>query len=127
MHTFYLQTANQGVFLVFEVARRPEVQEKLYAEIKSVLGDSRHPTAEHLAAMPYLKGCVMEAFRYVISLYMECCLYLGFNQITEFSCGQIRPHLISSCSLSTESLQTHSHTCRPTYTHIYTNTPPHII
>ena len=49
---------------MFEVAKRPEVQEKLYAEIKSVLGDSRYPTAKDLAAMPYLKGCVMESFRY---------------------------------------------------------------
>ena len=48
---------------MYEVAKRPEVQEKLYEEIKTILGD-RQPTADDLAAMPYTKGCVKESFRY---------------------------------------------------------------
>ena len=46
------------------MARNPEVQEKLYTEIKSVLGDRTRPTPEDLAKMPYLKGCMLESFRY---------------------------------------------------------------
>ena len=47
---------------MYEIAKNPEVQERLYNEIKTVLGD-RPPTAEDLAAMPYMKGCVLESFR----------------------------------------------------------------
>ena len=58
------QTANQSVFLLHAVAKYPEVQEKLYAEVKSVLGDSKQATAQQLSSMPYLKGCMLESFRY---------------------------------------------------------------
>lgn len=46
------------------MAKNPEVQEKLYKEIKSVLGHEKHPTPEDLTRMPYLKGCMLESFRY---------------------------------------------------------------
>ena len=67
--TILTQTAHQSTFLIYEIAKRPEVQEKLYEEIKNVLGD-RQPTAEDLAAMPYTKGCVMESFRYSVTLVL---------------------------------------------------------
>ena len=41
VHFHFYQTANQSVFLLHAVAKYPEVQEKLYAEVKSVLGDSK--------------------------------------------------------------------------------------
>ena len=58
-----LQTANQIVFLLHAVAKHPEVQERLYEELRSVLGDSSYITAEHLSQLPYLKGCMLESFR----------------------------------------------------------------
>lgn len=57
-------TSSQACFLLFELAKRPEIQHKLYSEIKSVLGDSKQPTTEDLSKMPYMKGCVLESFRY---------------------------------------------------------------
>ncbi|XP_064401044.1 1,25-dihydroxyvitamin D(3) 24-hydroxylase, mitochondrial-like [Halichondria panicea] len=55
-------TANQSTFLLFELARNPEVQERLHQEIQSVVGE-RPPTAQDLEAMPYLRGCIKESFR----------------------------------------------------------------
>ena len=52
-----IQTAYQSTFLLFELAKNPEVQERLYQEIQSVVGE-RPPTAQDLEAMPYLGGCI---------------------------------------------------------------------
>ena len=60
---FLLQTANSATFMLHAIARNPEVQEQLYAEITSVLGDSRLPTSEDLAAMPYVKAVLKETLR----------------------------------------------------------------
>ena len=53
----YVQTSNQSVFLLHAMANHPEVQERLYKELRSVLGDSICITSEHLSQLPYLKGC----------------------------------------------------------------------
>ncbi|XP_064400964.1 probable cytochrome P450 49a1 isoform X2 [Halichondria panicea] len=55
-------TAYQSTYLLFELAKNPEVQERLYQEIQSVVGE-RPPTAQDLEAMPYLRGCIKEGFR----------------------------------------------------------------
>ena len=60
----HLQTSNQAAFLLYCMAKNPEAQEKLYEQIRSVLGDRTEPTPEDLSNMPYLKGCMMESFRY---------------------------------------------------------------
>lgn len=62
-NAYLIQTANQSVFLLHAMAKYPEVQERLYLELKSVLGDSRYVTSEHLQQLPYLKGCMLESFR----------------------------------------------------------------
>ena len=51
------------------MAKNPEAQEELYQQIRSVLGDCTLPTAEDLSKIPYLKGCMMESFRYNILLH----------------------------------------------------------
>ncbi|GIX87662.1 ecdysone 20-monooxygenase [Caerostris extrusa] len=54
--------ANSFSFLVYHMARNPDVQEKLYKELAGVMGDSEI-TIERMSKMPYLKACVKEAFR----------------------------------------------------------------
>lgn len=61
-----LQTANQSVFLLHALAQLTDVQERLYSELTSVLGNSKFATPELLAKMPYLKGCILESFRYYL-------------------------------------------------------------
>ena len=69
-----MQTSNQAAFLLYLMAKNPEAQEELYKQIRSVLGDIAQPTSEDLSKIPYLKGCMMESFRYIqillISLIM---------------------------------------------------------
>ncbi|XP_055943200.1 ecdysone 20-monooxygenase-like isoform X2 [Argiope bruennichi] len=54
--------ANAFSFLVYHIATNPDVQEKLYAELTSVMADSE-VTNERLDQLRYLKACVKEAFR----------------------------------------------------------------
>ena len=63
---YILQTSNQAAFLLYLMAKNPEAQEELYQQIRSVLGDCTLPTAEDLSKIPYLKGCMMESFRYIL-------------------------------------------------------------
>ncbi len=54
-----------------------QVQETLYNEIQSVVGEGP-PTAEHLARMPYLRSCIKESFRYIVATHQSQadCFYL---------------------------------------------------
>ncbi|KAI1290278.1 Ecdysone 20-monooxygenase [Halotydeus destructor] len=56
--------SNSLAYMLHNLAANPNVQEKLYAELISVIGDKNEPiTAEHLSRTPYLKACVKESFR----------------------------------------------------------------
>ncbi|XP_062614817.1 probable cytochrome P450 49a1 isoform X2 [Saccostrea cucullata] len=55
-------TSNTLTFLLFELAKNPEKQEKLRNEIISVCGQN-DITKESLAKLPYLKACVRETMR----------------------------------------------------------------
>ncbi|XP_070566052.1 cholesterol side-chain cleavage enzyme, mitochondrial-like [Ptychodera flava] len=69
-------TSNALKWSLYEVARQPEVQERFYEEIKSVLSGREVPTADDIAKMPYLKGVVKETLR----LYPAC---LSFTRILD--------------------------------------------
>ena len=49
---------------MYFMAKHPEAQERLYHEVVGVMGGSKYPTPEQLSQMPYMKGCVLESFRY---------------------------------------------------------------
>ena len=53
------------MFLLFELAKQPEIQERLYREIKSIVEEGRHPTWEDLQNMKLVRNCVKET----MSLY----------------------------------------------------------
>ncbi|XP_046574672.1 probable cytochrome P450 CYP44 [Haliotis rubra] len=55
---------NLQVFL-YNIARHPEEQQKLFEEIHSVMGDSGPLTEDHLGKLGYLKACLKESFRFV--------------------------------------------------------------
>ena len=58
-----LQTSNSSTFLLHEVAKHPEVQEKLLHEIKAVLGDKTTATYEDLQKMTLVRNCIKETMR----------------------------------------------------------------
>ena len=65
--TFYFAghdtTAHTISWALWEVAKNPEVQDKIYAEITSVLGDNEHPTYEDIGRLTYISHVVKETLR----------------------------------------------------------------
>ncbi|XP_072008467.1 1,25-dihydroxyvitamin D(3) 24-hydroxylase, mitochondrial-like isoform X2 [Engystomops pustulosus] len=56
-------TANSLLWLIFNISRHDDVQEKILKEIQSVLLSGKIPSAELLQKMPYLKSCIKESMR----------------------------------------------------------------
>ena len=56
-------TGLQSNFLLYLVAKFPEVQEKLYTEICDTIGPQGRLTEASLAKMSYTKACLTEAMR----------------------------------------------------------------
>ena len=67
MHVFpslvMMQTSNTILWLLYNLARFPDVQEKLYQEVEGVMGKDGDVTAENLAKLPYLKACLKDSMR----------------------------------------------------------------
>lgn len=59
-----LQTAVTMLYVLHELAKNPDAQEKLSNEVSTVLGSSSVVTADHIQHLHYLKGCIKEALRY---------------------------------------------------------------
>ncbi|XP_060858146.1 ecdysone 20-monooxygenase-like [Metopolophium dirhodum] len=55
---------NTLVFLLYLIAKHPEVQEKLYNEISRLAPTGTPITNEHLKKAKYLNACIMEAHRF---------------------------------------------------------------
>ena len=66
MNVFDLQTATSALWVLYNLARHPEVQENLYKEVTSVLGKDGDVTPGSLAKLSYLKACVKESARRVL-------------------------------------------------------------
>lgn len=56
------KTSNALTFLWHELATHQESQERLYQEIRHVIG-TKNLDVEALTNMPYLKACVKESLR----------------------------------------------------------------
>ena len=65
------QTSTATTFMLHELAKNPEVQERVLQEIQTVMGDRRSPTFEDIQKMTLLRGCVRETLRYnlVVTYY----------------------------------------------------------
>nr|AJN91188.1 cytochrome P450 monooxygenase CYP4CG17 [Cnaphalocrocis medinalis] len=57
-------TAMALSFMIMAIANEPEVQDKIYEEMKSIFGSSdRSPTMDDLVEMKYLECCIKESLR----------------------------------------------------------------
>ena len=65
MSFIMLQTTNGSLWVLYNLAKNPDVQEKLYKEIKQVLPNNEPITPEILSKLPYVKAVVKETFRLV--------------------------------------------------------------
>ena len=60
----HFQTSNSATFLLFELAKHPELQDKLYHEITSVMGGNRpHPSWDDIQQMKLVRNSVKETMR----------------------------------------------------------------
>lgn len=62
---FPLKTSYTTLWTLYHLARNPEIQEILYQEISSILGEHGDATAGSLAKLSYLKACAKESARQV--------------------------------------------------------------
>ncbi len=60
---FSFQTGNTACYLLYEIAKQPELQEHLIQEMSSVLGNKAHPSWDDLQKMTLLRNCVKEVMR----------------------------------------------------------------
>ena len=71
-------------FLLYLVAKYPEVQKKLHDEVFSVIGQNGKVDGESLQALPYLKACFKETVRYVqVISYVTQILYSTYVSRTD--------------------------------------------
>lgn len=50
--------------MLYLLGTHPEIQQRLYQEIKTILGESREITESHIGQMSYLKAVTRETHRY---------------------------------------------------------------
>ena len=49
--------------MLYELAKHPEIQDRLVQEISSVVGDKEHPSWEDLQKLTLVRNCVKETMR----------------------------------------------------------------
>ena len=59
-----LQTSYTLAWCLYNLARNPEVQEKLRSEVQSIVGSDEMVTPAHIHRMPYLRDCFKESLRW---------------------------------------------------------------
>ncbi|VVC29297.1 Hypothetical protein CINCED_3A009303 [Cinara cedri] len=79
---------NTLVFLLYLVAKHPDVQEKIYNEVLRLAPAGTAITAEHLHNATYLHACITEAHRYKHPALLTAISYFPENtyQFIVFSC-----------------------------------------
>ena len=63
---FFFQTTNSSTFLLYELAKNPQLQERVYNEVQSVMGDKPHPSWDDLQKMILIRNSVKEVMRMYI-------------------------------------------------------------
>ena len=58
--------------MLHEVAKHPDLQDKLYHEITTVLGERKYPTFDDLQKMPLVRNTVKETLRCVCVCVCVC-------------------------------------------------------
>ena len=58
-----MQTASTLLWFLYNLARFPDVQEKLFQEIDGVVGKNSTVTTQNVSKLSYLKACVKESTR----------------------------------------------------------------
>ena len=54
------------LWLLYDMANNPKVQERVYEEVLSLIGPHGDFNSENFAKLQYIKACVKESMRYVV-------------------------------------------------------------
>jgi cytochrome P450 len=57
--------------MLYELSKHPEIQDKVYHEVVSVLGEKGEVDSITLQKMPYLGQVIKETQRYIV-IYLKC-------------------------------------------------------
>ena len=66
------QSASTLSNVIYNIAKHPEIQEKLYQEVVTAVQSDGNMTDSDLKKMPYLKACIKESFRWECLLRFFC-------------------------------------------------------
>ena len=58
-----MQTGSTLLWFLYNLARFPDVQEKLFQEIDGVVGKNSTVTTQNISKLSYLKACLKESMR----------------------------------------------------------------
>ena len=67
-YSSFLQTSNTSTFLLHEVAKNADLQDKLYKEVTSIVSSDQLPTFEDIQKMQLVRGCAKETLRYILNV-----------------------------------------------------------
>ena len=67
--------------MVYELAKKPEVQNKVREQVVSVVGESGEIDMESLQKMPYLMKVIKETQRYVKYLQYTVCIDFYYHAL----------------------------------------------
>jgi cytochrome P450 len=62
---------SNSIFMLYELSKHPEIQDKVYHEVVSVLGEKGEVDSITLQKMPYLGQVIKETQRYIV-IYLKC-------------------------------------------------------
>jgi len=64
MYIYFIQTAQSMTFLLYQLARNPDKQERIFRELEPIIKPKGRLDSDVLQKIPYLKACFRESFRF---------------------------------------------------------------
>ena len=60
---FHIKTSTVTLWVLYDLARHPKVQEKMYEEVTSLIGPHGDFTPTSFSKLNYIKACIKESLR----------------------------------------------------------------
>ena len=83
----YIQTSNTTAFILYELAKHQDIQQKLYDQVTYVLGETGEADSESLQKIPYLGNIIKETMRFIMYI-----LKFYLKHTVQFCCALCRTH-----------------------------------